>query len=484
MLNSLQGVEPAAVVSDFSIGCVESLGSRITIVEDDVEPFPSFVERVRHGTLNHQLVFVPWLETSKLQSELLQSESTVKERLGAGFHRLVPLDVARGLRADGQFDLASFYKYVFFCFSDVFEIEPSHAYHEEDIAQILKDEPRSLICLLNVHLASELERKRLRCFTQEGHPGLVLFKRRSEQLESRSGGVLVAKNGPLAGTVYHLGKDITLIGRGAGCDVVTPDAGCSRRHAEIRIIEGCVHIFDLQSRNGTMVNRARIEAGVALRDGDTITLGEALLKYWNSEGWRSDTSSAIEDDFDDHGSVVMAAYDTVQEKALKFASLMSDSSRTLAETRPLEFCEFVLAELFRVFGQSSVGWVVLSKDAEGRVIACQLGSRSNASKLGFATPSLDKLAIENGQAIIAEFNEFFWTDLWPGAGKTAATYCGVCVPLHSINGMVVGALELNTLDVSRKYTEEDLTSLRDVATIMQAIVDYAVLLKVVLQVRD
>jgi hypothetical protein len=79
-----------------------------------------------------------------------------------------------------------------------------------------------------------------------------------------------ARTVPLTGTV--------VIGRGAEADLMLPDTGVSRRHAELRAVDGRVELHDLGSTNGTRVNGQRVQA-VTLTDGDRITFGGTELVY-------------------------------------------------------------------------------------------------------------------------------------------------------------------------------------------------------------
>jgi FHA domain-containing protein/uncharacterized protein DUF1707 len=68
-----------------------------------------------------------------------------------------------------------------------------------------------------------------------------------------------------------------LIGRSSACQLVLGDDTVSRRHAELRIQDGCWLLRDLGSSNGTWVNGRRVmEAEV--RPGDLIHLGGAELR--------------------------------------------------------------------------------------------------------------------------------------------------------------------------------------------------------------
>ncbi|MCA0377325.1 MAG: FHA domain-containing protein [Gemmatimonadetes bacterium] len=76
----------------------------------------------------------------------------------------------------------------------------------------------------------------------------------------------------------HAGATL-IVGREPTCDVPLIDAAVSRRHAELRLdADGGLHLHDLDSRNGTWVNGARIINAVA-HDGDTIDFGTVSLTF-------------------------------------------------------------------------------------------------------------------------------------------------------------------------------------------------------------
>ncbi|PYP31810.1 MAG: hypothetical protein DMD49_07300, partial [Gemmatimonadetes bacterium] len=71
--------------------------------------------------------------------------------------------------------------------------------------------------------------------------------------------------------VVRLGRDpgSTIVFSGDEANVV------SARHAEVRHTSGGWHLVDLGSRNGTLVNGARVTGAVPLKVGDKISLGDS-----------------------------------------------------------------------------------------------------------------------------------------------------------------------------------------------------------------
>lgn len=65
-----------------------------------------------------------------------------------------------------------------------------------------------------------------------------------------------------------------LIGRGDDCDMRLDDHTVSRRHAELFSDDGhSLRLRDLESRNGTLVNRDELTGECALEDGDVVAFG-------------------------------------------------------------------------------------------------------------------------------------------------------------------------------------------------------------------
>jgi hypothetical protein len=83
--------------------------------------------------------------------------------------------------------------------------------------------------------------------------------------------------------VLGLGEESVRVGRSPSADLVIDDASVSRRHAVVVWRDARTVILDDRSRNGIVVNGARVQ-DAALADGDEIALGNVALRYLEVAG--------------------------------------------------------------------------------------------------------------------------------------------------------------------------------------------------------
>ncbi len=74
-----------------------------------------------------------------------------------------------------------------------------------------------------------------------------------------------------------LRRDSTILGREKG-DILLEDTEVSSTHCQIQNINGTYHLFDMNSTNGTFLNKVKI-VKVKLNDGDLITIGKTTFKF-------------------------------------------------------------------------------------------------------------------------------------------------------------------------------------------------------------
>ncbi len=114
------------------------------------------------------------------------------------------------------------------------------------------------------------------CATLRGEQGAITVQgpgMRAQQL------ALVVIRGRFLGRKYDIPVDGLTIGRSNECDVMIGNAadGTSRRHAQVKWVDGRLEIHDLGSTNGLLLNR-RPAHKAPLRPNDVVRIGETLLK--------------------------------------------------------------------------------------------------------------------------------------------------------------------------------------------------------------
>ncbi len=88
---------------------------------------------------------------------------------------------------------------------------------------------------------------------------------------------LTVLTGTATGQTFKLSRGESVIGRADDALVRLIDDGVSRNHARLRLETNQLWVEDLDSRNGTFVNGAKIDKRVSLQDGDKIQVGRTTV---------------------------------------------------------------------------------------------------------------------------------------------------------------------------------------------------------------
>ncbi len=94
----------------------------------------------------------------------------------------------------------------------------------------------------------------------------------------RGAALLVVKRGPNAGSRFLLDRPVSSVGRHADCDIVLDDITVSQHHAEFRREDRTFQVVDVDSFDGTYVNRELVDSAV-LSNGDEIQMGSFRLVF-------------------------------------------------------------------------------------------------------------------------------------------------------------------------------------------------------------
>jgi serine phosphatase RsbU (regulator of sigma subunit) len=277
---------------------------------------------------------------------------------------------------------------------------------------------------------------------------------------------------------YPLAKERITIGRSRESDIFLPDQWLSRHHAEIRL-KGPEHFLaDLGSKNGTMLNGARIQREERLRDGDMITLGEHTLTY------RGAGLAPEADEPEPLGTRVFSAKELSDIKTRplglgteelarqnRLLTLLNDATRKLVEHRPLgELFEEILkllmdavpaerGAILLVEGAPPVPVVKASRNrsATGMVrVSRSIARRVIHDRVVVLLPNvLEDVAFKEQESIVA-------------TGIRSA----VCAPLWFTpaggSDEVIGLVYLDSLKGSHTFGDEDariVTALANVAAV-------------------
>jgi pSer/pThr/pTyr-binding forkhead associated (FHA) protein len=89
---------------------------------------------------------------------------------------------------------------------------------------------------------------------------------------------LYVERGPGAGQLVPVPQGMLLIGRSSQAELRLQHPSVSRRHAQLNRRGERFYVRDLGSQNGTFLNKTRVGSEIELFPGDTLTLGNAILK--------------------------------------------------------------------------------------------------------------------------------------------------------------------------------------------------------------
>jgi serine phosphatase RsbU (regulator of sigma subunit) len=107
-------------------------------------------------------------------------------------------------------------------------------------------------------------------------PGLL---RGEPSAQEELGHYLVLISGGEPGKHILISETAITIGRNPDQTLVIADTSVSRRHAQMSIVNGELHVTDLGSTNGTFVDGVRLSAPQKVDDGSVIKVGDQLLRY-------------------------------------------------------------------------------------------------------------------------------------------------------------------------------------------------------------
>ncbi len=152
------------------------------------------------------------------------------------------------------------------------------------------------------------------------------------------------------------------LGRSSECTVPIRDRFLSRRHAEILQEGEQWFVRDCGSVNGTLLNGARIEDRLPLRDGDRITLGDSEVIIHEED----DASQLIAVESSSHATNLAIRVDdaAASDKAAELtARVLSSLALEFLEDKPMsELFDFILDKVVEVLTPSRAAIALFGSD--------------------------------------------------------------------------------------------------------------------------
>ncbi|MCC7360727.1 MAG: diguanylate cyclase [Anaerolineales bacterium] len=153
--------------------------------------------------------------------------------------------------------------------------------------------------------------------------------------------------------VLKAGK--TMLGRHPGNDIVIPDDAASRLHAEIEydLISNAVAVRDMDSTNGTWVNRQRIVETQLLRSDDQVHIGQHLLTLLQRDHNTSGQTAKLHD-------TQPLAHQNVRQSIDRRAPVLYEVANRLNSIVDLPIALAEVSRLARVALSADYGRVILA----------------------------------------------------------------------------------------------------------------------------
>lgn len=286
---------------------------------------------------------------------------------------------------------------------------------------------------------------------------------------------------------FAIEKDRVTIGRARDNDLFLPDQWLSRRHAEIRQGKEGYTVVDLGSKNGTLVNRARIAEERLLRSGDVITLGDHVITFASDEAPAAEPEAETEP----FGTKVFSAR-TLQaastDPALDAAALarqnrmlrvLSQSASALIEHRPLpEVFERVLDLLFEAVSAERGAVVLLEGNPAAPVIkASRVRSGPPVARV---SRSISRRVLEERVSVLLP--NLMQDAVFSAQESVAITgiRSALCAPLWLASpgtDSVIGLVYLDSKVLDKPFSEDDLAIVTALANVAAAKIENARLLE-------
>lgn len=296
-------------------------------------------------------------------------------------------------------------------------------------------------------------------------PALILIK--------SPGGVDAGKAYPLDGDVFVIGRDDDQ------CQIIIPNSAVSRKHATITRSRGRYYIEDLKSRNHTFLNNAKVTSPSPLKAEDRIKICDFLFRFHDE---RAVGNGQNPDDEPHEGTTTVqhthtadkgAAQQFLEVQPSERLRALLEISTALARTLELEQLLPQIADtLVGVFRQADRCFVIMLDEA-GRMAPRVIKTRRGGAEDARFSRTIVRKCLASGQSYLSEDAS---ADVSLAPAQSIAEFrirSVMCAPLVTSDGRQLGALQLDTQDVGKKFREDDLKLLTIVANLATVSVEKA-----------
>ena len=288
--------------------------------------------------------------------------------------------------------------------------------------------------------------------------------------------------------IYPLTSSRVTLGRAADNDLAYPeDSVLSRRHLLIEREEGEWYASDLGSKNGTLYNGERLAKRTRLTSGDRLNAGRVTLQYHDPSHAMEQTVMFVRDDFEStmgghsvittldrlvgsSGSSIEQALSTGMITGASRIQALMEAGRELAGHRPL-------AELFEVIldlAMKSVGGRrgMLATSENGRLTVRALRGKG----LRVSETVRDRVLTQRASLLVddARADESLRASSTLFAQEVKSL---IAVPLQTKDD-VIGLIYIDSNDLRRTFTAEDLNMLTVMANVAAIHIEHARLIEV------
>lgn len=281
-------------------------------------------------------------------------------------------------------------------------------------------------------------------------------------------------------TKMELKAGPNMIGRDRSNSIVSLHMSLSRQHAVVTIDNGRVTVTDLQSRNGTFVNEARIDH-CDLTDNDLVRCGDVIFKYVQEvplpetkpesenndlniiKRFSPETTRVVMQDLLDQkkskqpGSVLKLREQDASQRAVDKLKILLEVGKQLSSPEePDKLLAKILDLLFEIMNVDRAALLMVNETTTNQLELKAVKSRPGVSEeQKFYSTQITNFVHQKGDAVLiadAGIDARFESS---ESVYYQSIRASMCVPLKP-KDTVIGVLYVDNLSTSNIYSTEDL----------------------------